>query len=86
VEPKETSIASQRLGKQVSAATDTQATIEKILGTMFFRAVQSGKKGMELVNWGSIDERSSIFIRDKPILSSQRMLHKDYNRKCSVGK
>jgi hypothetical protein len=25
-------------------------------------------------------------VNDKPILSSERMLHKDYNRKCSVGK
>jgi hypothetical protein len=26
-----------------------------------------------------------IIIRDKPILSSERMLHKDYDRKCSVA-
>jgi hypothetical protein len=31
----ETSIARQRLGKQISAATDTQATIEELLGTVF---------------------------------------------------
>jgi hypothetical protein len=30
--------------------------------------------------------RPSTFIRDKPILSSERMLHKDYNRKGSVAK
>jgi hypothetical protein len=41
----ETSVARQRLGKQVSAATDTQATIEELLGTMFcIRSVQSGYK------------------------------------------
>jgi hypothetical protein len=34
VEPVETSIAKQRLAKQVSTATDTQATIEALLGTM----------------------------------------------------
>jgi hypothetical protein len=34
----------------------------------------------------TLDERPSIFIRDKPIFSSERMLHKDYNRKCSVDK
>jgi hypothetical protein len=30
--------------------------------------------------------RPSIFIRDKPIFSSERMLHKDYRRKGSVEK
>jgi hypothetical protein len=25
-------------------------------------------------------------VNDSPILSSERMLHKDYDRKCSVGK
>jgi hypothetical protein len=35
VEQEETSIASQRLGKQVFTATGTQATIEKLFGTMF---------------------------------------------------
>jgi hypothetical protein len=28
----------------------------------------------------------SIFMRDKPILSSERMLHKDYYRRSSVEK
>jgi hypothetical protein len=28
----------------------------------------------------------SIFIRDKPIFSSERMLHKDYYSRSSVGK
>ena len=31
-------------------------------------------------------ERPSIFIRDKPIFSSERLLHKDYDRKGSVVK
>jgi hypothetical protein len=35
---------------------------------------------------GTLDERPSIFIRDKPIFSSERMLHKDYYSKDSVGK
>jgi hypothetical protein len=30
--------------------------------------------------------RPSIFIRDKPILPSERMLHKDYYRMGSVEK
>jgi hypothetical protein len=34
----------------------------------------------------TLDERPSIFIRDKPIFSSKRMLHKDYYRKGSIGK
>jgi hypothetical protein len=43
MEPEDTIIRKQRLGKQVSAATDTQATIEELLGTMFYiRSVQSG--------------------------------------------
>jgi hypothetical protein len=36
VESQETSIARQLLGKQVSAATDTQTTIEELLETVFF--------------------------------------------------
>jgi hypothetical protein len=43
--PEETSIAGQRLGKQVSATTDTQATIDGFWGTMFsVRSVQNGHK------------------------------------------
>jgi hypothetical protein len=30
------------------------------------------------------DEMPSIFIRDKPIFSSERMLHKDYYCRSSV--
>jgi hypothetical protein len=33
-----------------------------------------------------IDEMPSIFIRDKPIFSSERMLHKDYYRRSSIEK
>jgi hypothetical protein len=29
-------------------------------------------------------QRRSLFIRDKPILTSERMFHKDYDRKRSV--
>jgi hypothetical protein len=32
------------------------------------------------------DERPSIFIKNKSIFSSERMLHKDYCRKGSVEK
>jgi hypothetical protein len=34
----------------------------------------------------TLDERPSIFIRDKLIFSSERMLHKDYYRRSSVEK
>jgi hypothetical protein len=45
MEPEEATIARQRLGKQVSEATDTEATIEELLGTMFsIRSVESGNK------------------------------------------
>jgi hypothetical protein len=33
-----------------------------------------------------LDERPSIYMRDNPISSSERMLHKDYDRKRSVEK
>jgi hypothetical protein len=29
--------------------------------------------------------RPAAIVNDIPILSSERMLHKSYNRKCSVG-
>jgi hypothetical protein len=45
VEPEETSIASQRLGKQVSSVTAIQPATEELLGTMFsVQSVQSGYK------------------------------------------
>jgi hypothetical protein len=34
----------------------------------------------------TLDERPSIFIRDKPTFSSERMLHEDYGHKGSVEK
>jgi hypothetical protein len=34
----------------------------------------------------TLDEMPSIFIRDKPIFSSERMLHKDYYCRSSVEK
>jgi hypothetical protein len=45
VKSEEMSIAKQRLGKQVCAATDTQVTIEELFGRMFsIRSAQSGYK------------------------------------------
>jgi hypothetical protein len=55
VEPEETSIAGQRLGIEVSVATDMQATTEELLGMMFYvQSMQSGNKRRELVNWCSV--------------------------------
>jgi hypothetical protein len=34
----------------------------------------------------TLNERPSILIRDKPIFSSERILHKDYYRRSSVEK
>jgi hypothetical protein len=44
VVPEETSITRQRFGKQVSAATDMQATTEELLGIFSIRSMQSGYK------------------------------------------
>jgi hypothetical protein len=44
-ETEEMYIARQRLGRQVTAATNTQATTDELLGTIFsVQAVQSGYK------------------------------------------
>jgi phage baseplate assembly protein W len=51
VEPEETSIARQRVGKQISAATDMEASIEELLGTMIcIRSMQSGYKKNSVEN------------------------------------
>jgi hypothetical protein len=51
VDPEETSIARQMLGKYVSAATDAHAAIEELLGKMFtIRSVQSGYKKSSVEN------------------------------------
>jgi hypothetical protein len=39
---------------------------------------------MEILLWHICSQQE--FIRDKPIFSSERMLHKDYYRKSSVEK
>jgi hypothetical protein len=58
VEPEEMSVTRQWLGKQVSAAMNTQATTEELLGTMFsLRSMWSGNKRRKLMNWGSVGSR-----------------------------
>jgi hypothetical protein len=34
----------------------------------------------------TLDDRPNIFIRNNPFFSSERMLHKDYDPKGTVGK
>jgi hypothetical protein len=72
VQPEESSIAIQRLGKQVSAATDTQATIEELLRTTFsVRSVQSGYK--EDFVWESAFEfRSSKWAVSRKLSSARK--------------
>jgi hypothetical protein len=41
---------------------------------------------MLYVLWGTLHEMPRAFIRNKPIFSSERMLHKDYDRKVVVEK
>jgi hypothetical protein len=51
--------------------------------------VHSGKKNFQQHAISAIlrlDGRQSIFIRDSPIFSSERRLHKEYYRKGSVEK
>jgi hypothetical protein len=31
-------------------------------------------------------EDPAVFVNDRPLLSSEGMLHKEYDRKCLVGK
>jgi hypothetical protein len=61
VAPEYTSIVRQRLGKQVSAATDRQATIEELLGMVFsVRSVRSCNKRSD---WGY--NGATVFLGDK---------------------
>jgi hypothetical protein len=75
------SIARKRLGKHASATTDTLAVIEE-LETMF-----SVRSLLRLHNQTRPRVRAVfLFVRDKPILTSESVLHKDYDRKGSVAK
>jgi hypothetical protein len=61
------SIDRQRLDKQVSAETDTQETIEELLGTMFsVRSVQNGYKRRDLVNWILFRDPAWRWVRIPP--------------------
>jgi hypothetical protein len=92
VEPEEMAVAREQLGKQVSVTIDTHATMEEPLEAVFYavraEAIHPGPKlkGKIFNNMLTLDERPSIFITDKPIFSSQRMLHMEYDHKASVEK
>jgi hypothetical protein len=73
------SVSRLRIDKHVPAATNTHTTIELLLETVFSaRSIQSGYTEE---NCGAKCplEKPSTFIRE-------RILHKDYYRKNSVGK
>jgi hypothetical protein len=50
------------------------------------RIVKPAETAVDRERLRTLDERPSIFIRDKPIFSSERMLYKDYYRRNSVEK
>jgi hypothetical protein len=74
VEPEETPVAGQRLGKQVSAATDTRAIIEELLGTMFsVRPVQNGYKKRCSVENRQIPCRGGVeYVHGSPVSRRRR--------------
>jgi hypothetical protein len=63
---------------------NTNATIEELCFLCStYRDIVSNGQGWSLI---TLDERPSIFIRDKLIFSSERVLQKDYDRKGSIGR
>jgi hypothetical protein len=57
------------------------------LGSLESETVKCGHESRETrtcewLRW----QGPAAIVNDRPIFSSERMLHKDYNRKCSVGK
>jgi hypothetical protein len=54
MEPKETTVARKRLGKRASAATDTHATTEELLETVF-----SMRSVPRLYTWGGQESRGT---------------------------
>jgi hypothetical protein len=75
MQPEQTSIARQRISKQVSAATDTQTTIEELLGKMCsIRSAQSGYK--EEFSWESAVDFPRSKWADSRELSSARKTEK----------
>jgi hypothetical protein len=70
----------QRCGKYISAAVNQRATIEEAVFSL------GAAPRLYKDDLTQLDEMPSIFIREKPIFSSERMLHKDYCRKRSSKK
>jgi hypothetical protein len=71
----------------LSNSSVNMPTIGILLETVFsIRSVQSSYKEEFSSESAVLDERPSIFIRDKSIFSSERLLHKDYYRRSSAEK
>jgi hypothetical protein len=64
----------------VSAATDTLITWEELLETVF--SIGSARRLYREHELNIV----GLFVRDKLILSSEKMLHKNYDHKGSVAK
>jgi hypothetical protein len=76
----------------VEARSNTSTVALRVLG-----GDEKGSLESETVKYGRESHRTwtrerlrwrgkTAIVNDRPILSSKRMLHKNYNRKCSVGK
>jgi hypothetical protein len=74
-------------GKQVSTATNKHTTIEKFLEAVFLCSLCRGYIARTRSGYIHLTKvKQSLFTRDKPNLSSEMMLYKDYGRKDSVAK
>jgi hypothetical protein len=72
--PEKTSIDRKRHGKHVSLITNDRATKEELLDAMFsmrpvLKLYKENQREFSQSVVHTLDERSSIFIRDKPIFS-----------------
>jgi hypothetical protein len=65
--------------------SDTKC-LSRLSTTSATNLFRSDKDLKELQDGCMNAEKPSIFIKDKPIFSSERMLHKNYYRKDSVEK
>jgi hypothetical protein len=80
-------VARQRFGKNVPGATDIIRSERKARDG---RLVNSGQARLFnntlYVQYVRLTKGQAYSQRDKPIISSDRMLHKDYDRKGSAAK
>jgi hypothetical protein len=58
-----------------------------VWGSLESKTVKCGHGSRRTLTWELLRWRApAAFVNDSPILSSERMLHKDYDRKCSTEK